>query len=333
MQFTSVYYYPSEITAYMILDPTIQVRNIPVYQRNLKLYRGIDNTISVYIQNQDLKNINITGYQLVFNLIDKDEGSIPFATIANVVNANTGVTTVTVGQYDIMSLPKQYYFYSLVATNLTTLQQFVLYTGDNYEVNGTIEVVGDAYPQFQPSQVVTMPGPIMGNTSGNLVGQTGVNIVNYSTNSNTTPLLDNITQLYYPINYAKIANTEIVTTAIPFSITSTYYSVPGANVNAQVVSSEVIFDYPTVTPQTTHTAAFYLNSFTGNIVVQSTLDLNPVSLGAAANSNVSSSWANVAYLSCNAISNTTAISWSGIYSSSRFVVTAIAGNVTQVLYR
>lgn len=74
-----------------------------------------------------------------------------------------------------------------------------------------------------------------------------------------------------------------------------------------------------------HTAQFYFTTYTGDIIVQVTLD--PISNLAAAN------WIDLATLSFEAQVGTTHFSWNGIFTAVRFKRVPTTGTVDKILYR
>jgi hypothetical protein len=59
MQLGSVYLYPNRLDVYTNFDDWVHERNRKVYQRNLKVYRGVDNRIEFRVKTSDQKVVNI----------------------------------------------------------------------------------------------------------------------------------------------------------------------------------------------------------------------------------------------------------------------------------
>lgn len=157
MQSLIVYYYPNIVEVQLNLDPTTKLRNRAMYRRTVKLYKGIDNVIQFIFKNAEQKTVNITGWDVKFNMISDEEGSIVYSTPVTVIDANTGVVTATLGELDLIDLNNIHYNYSLSITDQTTGQEQVVYTDDNYSARGEIELLDGHYPKFKPSINVTLP--------------------------------------------------------------------------------------------------------------------------------------------------------------------------------
>ena len=95
MQTINTYLYPNIIIAQFV-DPSIfTTRNRVVYTRTIKIYQGIDNPLQVQVKNQDQKAINTTGYLVQVDIQDMDaEGSVESLTVT-MIDAATGLGTVT----------------------------------------------------------------------------------------------------------------------------------------------------------------------------------------------------------------------------------------------
>lgn len=73
MQAISVYLYPNKLDVFTNLpDSWTSERYRRVYNRTLKLYRGVSNKIDLQVKNSDQKALDISGYNLVFNLINSE---------------------------------------------------------------------------------------------------------------------------------------------------------------------------------------------------------------------------------------------------------------------
>ena len=72
MQQISVYLYPNNIDVFTNVGAWTTERYRKVYQRNIKVYGGMDNRIKVQVKNADQKSLNITGSTVVFTIVGRD---------------------------------------------------------------------------------------------------------------------------------------------------------------------------------------------------------------------------------------------------------------------
>ena len=157
MQTMICYYYPNSVDVQLNVDPTLTLRNRVVYMRSLKLYKGIDNIVKFTFKNGDHQPVNVTGWDINFNIISDSEGSIVVSQGVTPVNANLGVVTTTISDLDTIDLNNRFYNYSISLTDPTTGIQQVAYADENYGVRGEIELLSGHYPTFRPSINVSLP--------------------------------------------------------------------------------------------------------------------------------------------------------------------------------
>ena len=76
MQLISVYLYPNKIDVFTNASAAWQTKRYRrVYNRNIKIYRGVDNRIDLQVRNSDEKAADTTGSTLVFNLVERETQS------------------------------------------------------------------------------------------------------------------------------------------------------------------------------------------------------------------------------------------------------------------
>jgi hypothetical protein len=157
MQTINLFYYNNTVEVQLNIDPTLTLRNKVVYQRTLKLYKGVDNVIRFVFKNSDQKPVNLTGFDITFNIVDNETGSLLITKAGTIVNATGGVVTVPLTEFDTLNLQHDWYNYTVLATDPLTGTQHVIYTDDNYEAEGQIHLIPNAYPTFHPSINVQLP--------------------------------------------------------------------------------------------------------------------------------------------------------------------------------
>lgn len=156
MQKISTYLYPNRIELLADLAGfTVEYTN--VYQRNIKIYNGIDNTLEFDIKNPDQKRIDLsTLTQIELNIMDVEGNALPNSPYAvTPLNQTTkkGLATVTIPQDDLVDLESQYLRFSVSA--LKDGNDVLLYGDTQFGAVGTIELVGSAMPTFRDEQVIT----------------------------------------------------------------------------------------------------------------------------------------------------------------------------------
>lgn len=158
MQTIDCFYYPNNVNVQLNVDPTLSLRNRVMYQRTLKIYKGIDNVVRFTFKNSDQKPVNITGWSVKFNLLSDEVGAVIISKDAVGVDLVKGVITVMIDEMDLIDLDNEFYNYSLSVTDPNGSEQ-VVYTDDNYTARGLVQVAAGHYPEFRPSVEVGFPSP------------------------------------------------------------------------------------------------------------------------------------------------------------------------------
>ena len=165
MQKISSYLYPNRIE--LLIDLAgFTVEFTSVYQRNVKIYNGIDNTIEFDIKNADQKRIDLTTLSVIeLNIMDVSGNALPNSPYAvTPIIGKKGISYVTIPQEDLVDLTPQFLTYSVSAVK--DGNDVMLYADTRFGAVGTMELVGNAMPTFRNEQVYnTFTGEIdfMGN--------------------------------------------------------------------------------------------------------------------------------------------------------------------------
>jgi hypothetical protein len=126
-------------------------RNRVVYTNTLQIYKGIDNILKIKVQNADQKPVNITGFNLTFNMVEDyvfANATTVLSTNVTIVNANAGLGTVTISSLNMVQLTAEQYNYNVKINNGTA--NIAAYVDDNYGAAGQIMVSSAAYPVAEP---------------------------------------------------------------------------------------------------------------------------------------------------------------------------------------
>ena len=180
MRKISSYLYPNRIQLLADLAGfTTEYTN--VYQRTVKLYKGVDNVIEFDIKNADQKRIGLVDSfepaytapftDLKLNVMDASGNSVGQYDI-NVDTGIKGIAKTTIPADDLTDLDHQFFHYSVTATD-TDDNNIPLYADSRFGAVGTIELVGNAMPTTRKSVVFDrFAGEI--NFEGDIINHTSV---------------------------------------------------------------------------------------------------------------------------------------------------------------
>ena len=156
MQKISTYLYPNRIELLAnLVGFTVEYTN--VYQRNVKIYNGIDNVLEFDIKNPDQKRIDLSTLSLLeLNIMDAQGNALPNSPYTiNKFDQTTkkGLASVVIPQDDLVDLGDQFLAYSV--TGIKDGQDVILYGDTRFGAAGKMELIGSAMPTFRDEQVVT----------------------------------------------------------------------------------------------------------------------------------------------------------------------------------
>jgi hypothetical protein len=163
MQFNSVYLYPNKIDVFTnTVADWLTERYCRVYNRNLKIYRSVDNRIDFQVRNSDQKPATIAGTTLVFNIITREGKDLLLSKDCTVVSTTSGRAYVTLTAAEMLTLENGQYNYSLTQevrtdidnNNYKVTSRKPMYQDSQYGTIGTIEVLGDVLGDTESSEVV-----------------------------------------------------------------------------------------------------------------------------------------------------------------------------------
>ena len=124
-----------------------------VYQRIVKIYNGIDNTLEFDIKNADQKRIDLsTLSNIELNVMDASGKALynsPYTVTPLDQTTLKGLASVTIPQDDLLELDDQYLRYTVTANK--DGRDVILYGDTRFGASGTLELIGNAMPVFRNS--------------------------------------------------------------------------------------------------------------------------------------------------------------------------------------
>jgi hypothetical protein len=128
-----------------------------VYQRNIKVYRGIDNVIEFDIKNADQKRIDLSTLDSIsMNVMDSNGYALlssPYTVDPMDQETLKGIATVTIPSSDLTDLENQFLSFSI--TGVKDSSPVLFYGDTKFGAAGTIELLGGVAPIERKEQVYT----------------------------------------------------------------------------------------------------------------------------------------------------------------------------------
>ena len=156
---SSVYLYPNRLGVYTNLSEWNSARFNQVYQRNLKIFGGVDNKLEFQVKNSDQKPKSINGYNFVFNLTNPETHQLVLQKDCFVESTSQGRLAVTLTESDLLNIESGMYSFSMAAETRQNIDQDtyqvlkreIVYVDTQYDGVGTIEVQGNVKGELKPS--------------------------------------------------------------------------------------------------------------------------------------------------------------------------------------
>ena len=129
----------------------------PVYTKNLKIHRGVDNVILFEFVNQDEKPVNISGSTITFRLISTNGDILLLSKDLEILNATSGRAKITLLSTELDSIDAQPVGWSLDRNTVTSELYQPVFTDAYSGGRGKADVLDSVYPAFVPSEIMTVP--------------------------------------------------------------------------------------------------------------------------------------------------------------------------------
>jgi len=170
----------------------------PVYQRTIKISRGVDNLIQFKLLNADQKPVTITQTPM-FVAFDENKRQI-FEKECEILDdgstRNTlGVFTVKITDADLLDLPQQYLKYNVYLLD-NTGNRSITYANTAFESAGVIYVDSMSYPGPVPNYFIDRFYQVESAWIAGGTGSDSINVVSETANTNAMH-----TAVIYPNNY------------------------------------------------------------------------------------------------------------------------------------
>ena len=120
----------------------------PVYQRHIKVYKGIDNVLQFKILNHDQKPVDITAKTPKFVVFDQNKSMVieRDATVTDDGSTTTrGNCKVTVTENDLLNLDTQFLSYNIYLVDSDN-EKTLTYTDTHFGADGVLHLEDTAFP-------------------------------------------------------------------------------------------------------------------------------------------------------------------------------------------
>jgi hypothetical protein len=159
MQNLPVYLYSNTLDVTLDLDTMTRGVNQVMYQRDLKIQKGIKNQVRIQFKNSDQKKLRIYNTQtFVFSMFDAVNQRLIIEKNLSIIDAGTtstkGLALLTLTESDTLDLTRTSYQYAIKLQD-TDGTYLPAYSNTYYGMAGTLHLSQDIYPVLQDSKEIT----------------------------------------------------------------------------------------------------------------------------------------------------------------------------------
>lgn len=122
-----------------------------VYQRKLKLYKGIDNAIEFDVRDSDQRKQNVVGYSIIIKFFDDSHKNL-FSVQGSPVLGKPGIMTATITAEDIDLIDPQ--MLKMAAYLRNDSEERLLYSDSQFDLFGKVEILNGYNEIGQPGDVI-----------------------------------------------------------------------------------------------------------------------------------------------------------------------------------
>lgn len=130
----------------------------PVYTKEMKVYKGIDNVLQFRLKNPDQKPIDTTTVTPYFVAFDENKQQVldlPGEVLDDGSTQTRGIFKVTIPESELLNIKQQYLTYTIYTVDNTTNSKTLTYTNEWMDAIGTLYVSGEAFPGPATTHSVT----------------------------------------------------------------------------------------------------------------------------------------------------------------------------------
>jgi hypothetical protein len=283
MQSLPIYLYQNNLAIILDLDPTIRGINQVMYQRDLKIQKGIKNNIRIQFKNSDQKLLNISQDQMfIFSIFDANTNRLvvdkPVTVLDNTVVLSPAVDQTATGN-------------NLVFADTSNISQGQTVSGFGISANtiigsisnGTVTLNNPTTYPISSSTSLTFCSYLLkgaGEVTFTESDTLDMTVGSYRYAIRVVDADGTYLPTYTNTYYGAAGTLELLDNVFPVLQPSQSISVFQKSYNAQTQlyehKSRAIQSHPEYNSNTAlHTVAYYFNNYHGTVTLQATLNNNP----------------------------------------------------------
>jgi len=147
-----IFYDPPKVEATLFVG---ERWNVPLFHKELKLFRGVDNVVEFILKDSDRQPVKILGQSIRCVIINPYNQELMLTKYLYNKDELNGLYELRLTPGDIQEWSAGFYQYSLTLINGDTGQETLFYTTLDQDVTGRIEIIDKPFPEFVPSKLIS----------------------------------------------------------------------------------------------------------------------------------------------------------------------------------
>lgn len=165
---------------YTLSTSTKLNNSMPLYDKNILLYSGVDNKTNFKIVTDNNIPKDLSNLTIHFNVTDIENGQTVISKTMTVSDALRGEAYVEVAQNELYSIGEGYYNFTVYTVD-SSQNQNIVYTDRSGDIQGVVEIKNSGLPKTRETQTAdSFTSRTVGGTayyySGNLSGSSSQNL-------------------------------------------------------------------------------------------------------------------------------------------------------------
>lgn len=128
--------------------------NLPMYQKHIKLFRGLTNKVTIEIRDSDRKPVRVLNHNIQVFVTSPSNTDLMISKEASIVDERKGLYEFVLFPGEVQNWPAGFYTYSVILQDEDGTET-PLFVDLAQNATGTFELIDKPLPAFQPSTLIS----------------------------------------------------------------------------------------------------------------------------------------------------------------------------------
>jgi hypothetical protein len=146
-----IFYDPLQVEAVLLVGERL---NLPMFHKDLRIFRGVDNTITFNLKDSDRQPVKILGQSIRAVIVNPYNQELMLTKFLYNKDEQNGIYELRLTPGDVQQWSAGFYQYSLTLIDGDTGAETLFYTTLDQDVTGRLELIDKPFPEFVPSKLI-----------------------------------------------------------------------------------------------------------------------------------------------------------------------------------